>query len=132
VTESAFMHDPEKAMETIHHLTHIGFHLSIDDFGVEYSALSLLKTLQVHELKIDKSFLEEIMHETRVCNLVESIISLGHSINIKIVAEGIENIATYNLLKDLKCDLGQGYLFSEPLRSEELIGWLKNSPWGMQ
>lgn len=131
ITESSFMHDPEKATEAIQQLTQIGFHFSIDDFGIEYSALSYLKRLTVHELKIDKSFIEEITKQERVAKLVEAIIKLGHSLNVKIVAEGIEDLETYEKLKSLNCDLGQGFLFCEAISAQEFLRWLKTSPWGI-
>jgi len=131
ITESAFMHEPESAMAAFRKLRGFGFQFSIDDFGTGFSSLSYLKQMQVNELKVDQSFIKDITQHERVANLVKSAIELGHSLDMEVVAEGVEDIATYELLKEFNCDIGQGYLFSKPLSVKDLDEWMKSSEWGI-
>lgn len=131
ITESSFMHDPDSAIAAIRKLSQLGVHFSVDDFGTGYSSLSYLKKIPVKELKIDKSFTEDIKNNERVARLARCTIDMGHSLDLKVVAEGIEDMETYQMLKGFGCDLGQGYLFSKPISSAELSAWLKTSSWGL-
>lgn len=131
IVESAFMYDPENALKAIHKIKELGVEFSIDDYGTGYSSLSYLKRLPVNELKIDKSFVQEITRSERVAHIVQSTIDLGHHINMRIVAEGLSDQATFEKLKTMQCDLGQGYFFSQPLGIKEFTQWLKMSPWGI-
>jgi EAL domain-containing protein (putative c-di-GMP-specific phosphodiesterase class I) len=96
---------------------------SIDDFGTGYSSLSHLKRLPVDEIKIDRSFIQEL--ETRPDDevIVRSTINLGHALGLKVVAEGVELPASFEALKRLGCDLAQGYLVSRPLSASDLTRW---------
>jgi EAL domain-containing protein (putative c-di-GMP-specific phosphodiesterase class I) len=131
ITESAFMHDPNSAIAAINKLSEIGVLFSIDDYGTGYSSLSYLRKIPVHELKIDQSFIQEITRLDRVNHIVRSTIELGHSLQISVVAEGVEDMDTYDLLKEMGCDLGQGYLFSHPISSKDFSQWLQRSRWGI-
>lgn len=131
IVESAFMYDPENAMKAIHKIKELGVEFSIDDYGTGYSSLSYLKKLPVNEIKIDKSFVQEITRSERVAHIVRSTIELGHNVGMRIVCEGLSDNATYEMLKTFKCDLGQGYFFSQPLSLKEFTQWLKISPWGI-
>lgn len=125
ITESAFMHDEENAIKAIKKISDIGIFFSIDDYGTGYSSLSYLKKLPIKEIKIDKTFTEEINSSEKVKRIVESTIQLGHSINMQVVAEGIVDKYTLNTLREFECDLGQGFLFSEPLSLSALEEWVK-------
>lgn len=131
ITESAFMREPDLAIAATLKLKQLGVNLSIDDFGTGYSSLSYLKKLPVNELKIDKSFTQDIILSERVAQIVKSTIRLGQGIDMTIVAEGLQDENTLKMLKHFGCDLGQGYLFSQPLPLKEFTEWLKTSMWGI-
>lgn len=126
------MADPENAMHAIHKLADMGLKFSIDDFGTGYSSLSYLKKIPVHELKIDQSFTRDIGKDEKVGRLVNSTIHLGHSLDMVVVAEGVEDQAVYDALKAYGCDVGQGYLFAKPLSAKDFLQWVRSSPWGLQ
>ena len=94
--------------------------IAIDDFGVGYSSLSYLKDLPLHILKIDKSFLDDLFTTEKDQVILQSIIELGHRLNLEIIAEGIETQSQLDVLKKMNCDYGQGYLFSRPLGLNEI------------
>jgi EAL domain-containing protein (putative c-di-GMP-specific phosphodiesterase class I) len=99
--------------------------LSIDDFGTGYSSLAYLKRLPVHELKIDKSFVMKMESDADDAKIVRSTIDLGHNLGLKVVAEGIENEAVWQLLAEMGCDQGQGYFIGRPMPADQLVGWLE-------
>ncbi len=132
ITESAFMREPQIAIDATRRLLQLGVKLSIDDFGTGYSSLSYLKKISAQELKLDKSFTQDIIHDERVAQIVQSTIRLGHSLGMEVVAEGIINENTYKMLKHFSCDLGQGYYFSQPLPLDAFHTWLKTSAFGAQ
>ena len=102
-------------MAVMRDLADIGFTLSIDDFGTGYSSLSYLRKFPVNKIKIDRSFVAEITEDRDAEAIANSIISLGHSLGLKVVAEGIETDAQCQHLAERRCDEGQGYLFSRPV-----------------
>ena len=124
ITESAIMDDPQRALQTLEELAGIGFKLSIDDFGTGYSSLAYLKKLPVSELKIDKSFVLKMTEDRDDIKIVRSTIDLAHNFNLKVVAEGIENMESWDLLKYLGCDFGQGYFISRPMPADKFVSWL--------
>ncbi|MGN6389608.1 MAG: EAL domain-containing protein [Burkholderiaceae bacterium] len=124
ITESAIMDDPVRAQQTLERLRAMGTELSIDDFGTGYSSLAYLKRLPVQELKIDKSFVLNMAHESDDAAIVRSTIDLGHNMGLRVVAEGIENAAVWNLLENMSCDQGQGYHVSKPMPAEQLAEWV--------
>ncbi|MDF1757283.1 MAG: EAL domain-containing protein [Legionellaceae bacterium] len=126
ITETAIMENKEKVSIFLDNLSRLNFKLSIDDFGTGQSSLSYLKSLPVHELKIDASFIKNIHINNNEKMIVDAVIRLAHSLNLLVVAEGVEYIEQLNVLKELKCDLIQGYYFSKPLRQEELIKFLED------
>ncbi len=128
ITESIIMADPERAMEIITQLCSMGIHFSIDDFGTGYSSLGYLQKLPVDEIKIDKSFVMNMMKDKNSMKIVRSIIEFGHSLGLKVAAEGVEDRDTFDKLILLDCDLAQGYYMSRPIPAPELILWLKESP----
>ena len=98
-----------------------GARIAIDDFGTGYSSLAYLKRLPVDELKIDRSFVRELAEDQDDLAIVRSTISLGHDLGLSIVAEGIEDVATWDLLRELGCDIGQGYYLGRPVSADELL-----------
>ena len=117
------MDDPERALDTVERIAKMGIQLSIDDFGTGYSSLSYLKRLPVNELKIDKSFVMNIEHDQDDVTIVRSTIELGHNLGLKVVAEGIENKNTWNILKAMGCDYGQGFFMAKPMPANKLLDW---------
>ena len=115
ITESAVMADPAEAMNVLKILDKMGVSLSIDDFGTGYSSLAYLSKLPVDEIKIDKSFVFDMLKDKQAAVIVRSTIELGHNLGLKVVAEGVENLETWNLLKELDCDTAQGYYMGKPM-----------------
>ncbi len=115
ITESAIMSEPEVAVRTLNELRQLGIKISLDDFGTGYSSLSYLKRLPIDILKIDKSFVDDVTNNSDDAALVEAIITLAHTLNLKVVAEGIETNEQLEFLQRLNCDEWQGYLFSKPV-----------------
>jgi EAL domain-containing protein (putative c-di-GMP-specific phosphodiesterase class I) len=124
ITESAIMDDPVRAQQTLERLHAMGCDLSIDDFGTGYSSLAYLKRLPVDELKIDKSFVQHMVQDVGDTKIVRSTIDLGHNMGLRVVAEGIESQAAWDMLAKLGCDQGQGYFMSRPMPAEQLAGWV--------
>lgn len=129
ITESAVMADPELAMGQLQELCELGVKLSIDDYGTGYSSMAQLKRLPVHELKIDKSFVLDLLSNPDDDIIVRSTIELGHNMGLKIVAEGVETEAILDRLDQLGCDIAQGYLLSKPLPPAAFTSWLENCQW---
>ena len=125
VTESALMQDIEYALRMLHRLKACGVRLAIDDFGTGYSSLAQLKRMPVDELKIDKSFVMQLEEGSDDAVIVRSTIELGHNMGLSVIAEGVENDHALALLRRYRCDMVQGYLFSAPLGSTDLIDWCR-------
>ncbi|MGD9592532.1 MAG: putative bifunctional diguanylate cyclase/phosphodiesterase [Candidatus Berkiella sp.] len=130
ITESAFMREPQNAIIATHRLIQLGVKLSIDDYGTGYSSLNYLKELPLHELKLDKSFIQDMLSKQRTAHIVQSTIRLAHSLGMHVVAEGINDEHTVKMLRHFGCDQGQGFYFSQPLSLTELSKWLHTSPFG--
>ena len=109
ITESAIIRSPETALKVLHAIRRLGVRLSVDDYGTGHSTLSYLKSLPVDELKIDKSFVTSICTNANDAIMVRSTIVMAHELGLSVVAEGVEDLETINLLKELKCDHVQGY-----------------------
>jgi diguanylate cyclase (GGDEF)-like protein len=124
VTESGFFEDPARALQMLDALAALGVILSIDDFGTGYSSLSHLARMPVHEVKIDRSFVLGLESDAEFAAVVRSAIDMGHSLGLKVVAEGIETEAAAARLREFECDIGQGYLYAKPMPCEELESWL--------
>ena len=124
ITESSLMEDPELARTRLTALKGLGLRLSIDDFGTGYSSLSYLRRFPVDQVKIDRSFITSLRHDAPDdIALVRSVLSLCRSLRLETVAEGIEHPEQLAILEDLGCDLGQGYLFAEPLTPAQCRGF---------
>ena len=125
LTESALMSDPAQAMQVLTALRDLGARIAIDDFGTGYSSLGYLKHLPAHELKIDRSFIRDMVQEERDHAIVRSTIELSHNLGLEAVAEGVEDEATLDLLGELGCDLAQGYYLSRPLPAAAVAAWCR-------
>lgn len=123
ITESAVIEDKESGFNNLLQLQNMGIALSIDDFGTGYSSLSYFKEIPAHELKIDKSFVMNMLSNQQDQDIVKIIIDIAHLFNLTVVAEGIEDEATLNYLKSLGCDYGQGYYISHPLPAAKFEEW---------
>ena len=132
VTENAIMNEPLLAIENIRKLSSIGIQMSIDDFGTGYSSMAYIQKLLVAKIKIDKSFVIDMGADKRDEVIVRSTIDLAHNLGLKAVAEGVENQAAWDKLRELGCDSAQGYFMSRPLSAEKFIEWVQDSPWGGQ
>lgn len=119
LTESMLLQDSDASLVLLQNLKGLGVKLSIDDFGTGYSNLSYLQRFQVDTLKIDKSFVQNLGENEQHRAIVNAIIQMAHSLNLRTIAEGIEDLPTRQLLADLGCDRGQGYLFAKPLVAED-------------
>ena len=117
-------------VDAARHLERIGVSLSLDDYGSQHSSLLDVKNLPIDELKIDRRYIHDMMHERRVQAIVQSTIDLGRSLGVAVVAEGIEVAEQWHLLKRMGCSHGQGYLFSPPLSARALAEWLERWPYG--
>lgn len=124
VTESAMMRDLENALDAMHRLRRSGLHFSIDDFGTGQSSLAQLKRLPVDELKIDKSFVMNLLPGTEDERIVHSIVELAHALRLRVVAEGVETDEGRSLLESLGCETAQGYFYSRPLSATDFSRWM--------
>lgn len=124
ITESAFPENTRLLSDTLDRLGRLGVRLSVDDFGTGYSSLSKLKELPVQELKIDRSFVFALAEDATDHSIVKSILDLARSLNLTVVAEGVETEEVLDLLDHLGCPLAQGYWFSRPVPGPVLTGWM--------
>ena len=125
ITETITMDNLDTAVETLNHLHRRGFWISVDDFGTGYSSLSYLKHLPLDTLKINRSFVEDIMTDNYDKTIVRTIIAMAHSMNLKVIAEGVASHEQLALLRQYSCDEMQGYLFSRPVPAEEVTQLLQ-------
>jgi diguanylate cyclase (GGDEF)-like protein len=127
LTENDLMVNPAQCRDTLLRLKQLGVWLSIDDYGTGYSSLAYLQHLPVDELKLDRTFLADLQrtHDTAI---VRSTIDLAHALNLRLVAEGVEDQATLDVLRELHCDTAQGYHLSRPLPAPAVTGWLRDHP----
>jgi diguanylate cyclase (GGDEF)-like protein len=123
ITESTLMRDPFEALKALTGFSNSGMQLFIDDFGTGYSSLAYLASLPLHAVKIDRSFVNNMTKDTQHRAIVHSILSLASSLQMKVVAEGVETREQADMLCELSCDELQGYLFSRPLPPEQFIEW---------
>lgn len=121
VTESAVMDDPAEATRVLESLAALGVEIAVDDFGTGYSSLAYLGRLPAHEVKIDRAFVLDVVRDPRAERLVRGIVDMAHGLGLRVVAEGVENEATWNRLLAMGCDVGQGYLFGRPSELDALI-----------
>ena len=120
LTESLFMKDTDRAKKILTELDELGVELSLDDFGTGYSSLAYLKQLPIDELKIDRSFVMDMLEDENDEVIVKATIEMAHAMGLRVVAEGVENQETFTRLKEMGCELIQGYLISKPVPAEEI------------
>jgi diguanylate cyclase (GGDEF)-like protein len=125
LTESGFIEDPNQALGMLDALAALGVNLSIDDFGTGYSSLSHLARMPANEVKIDRSFVVGLESDGEYAAVVRSAIDMGHSLGMKVVAEGIETEVAAQQLRAFGCDVAQGYLYAKPMPCEALQSWLE-------
>ena len=121
ITETAIIADPERALQVMTRLAEMGVKMSIDDFGTGYSSLSYLKKMPVSEIKIDRSFVMDMMENSNDKVIVKATIGLAHNLGMDVVAEGVETQESADHLRELGCDVLQGFFFSKPISPEEFI-----------
>lgn len=126
ITEGAIMSDPSGALHVLRQLSDMGVVIYIDDFGTGYSSMSYLKRLPVDGLKIDKSFVMDMLSNKDSLSIVRSAVDLAHDLDLTVVAEGVEHQSSWEQLTDLGCDVAQGYYISHPLSGRDFERWLTN------
>ena len=131
ITESSIMADPAHALAILSMLQSMGVRLSIDDFGTGYSSLTHLRELPVDEIKIDKSFVIGMQTSDADAAIVRTVIDLAHNLGKQVCAEGVEDEETWLCLKELGCDLAQGYWIARPMAAQALTEWLARTSWGL-
>ena len=119
VTETAAIYDIEFTSEVFHRLGEMGVQLSIDDFGTGHSSLSRLQFLPLNHLKIDKSFVQDLTHNQKVSHIISTIVALGKSLGLSIVAEGVETVQQLDFLRSIDCETAQGFFFYRPISVDE-------------
>jgi EAL domain-containing protein (putative c-di-GMP-specific phosphodiesterase class I) len=124
ITESLLLEDTATTTQQLHKLKEMGIKLSIDDFGTGHSSLSYLKRFPVDTIKIDKSFIQDMVKIPEDASLVQAIIAMSHSLGLNTIAEGVEDQEQLALIRELKCDFVQGYYFSKPLQPHKLAAFL--------
>ena len=127
VTESQYLKETVDSLEILKYLNEEGFSIALDDFGTGFSSLQYLLNIPLHKIKIDKSFIDNISNDSKSISIVNSLILLAHSLDKKVIAEGVETREQLHLLHQLKCDEVQGYYFSKPIPLEEIKSVLKNN-----
>ena len=131
VTETAVMNNASRVIDALNSMRKMGLWISIDDFGTGYSSLAYLKNLPVNEIKIDRSFVTKMSEDKKDTLIVQSIIDLAHKFGLKVVAEGVEDRKTKEMLENLNCDTAQGYYISRPVSPIEFRSWLSTREWGI-
>lgn len=128
ITESALMNDPKRSLQNLQRLEALGVSIAIDDFGTGYSSMGLLKQLPLDTIKIDRSFVDEMLSSGPDNVIVQSTVSLAHNFSCKAVAEGVENQETLDALAAQNCDEAQGYFIARPMSVEAFESWLSERP----
>ncbi|HEX6703246.1 MAG TPA: bifunctional diguanylate cyclase/phosphodiesterase [Albitalea sp.] len=126
VTERAIMDDPRRAQATLERLAALGFRLAIDDFGTGWSSLATLKRLPVDELKVDRSFVMRMATDADDAKVVRSAAALAHQLGWSVVAVGVENAATWDLLRELGCEQAQGFHSGRPMTVNDFLAWTRS------
>ena len=127
ITEGVIMSQTEEIINILHELSEMGVKLSIDDFGTGYSSLAYLRRLPVDKLKIDQTFIKDMVGDESALSLVEAVIRLGHSFNLNVIAEGVETEEQLQKLLEMKCDQAQGYLIKRPEKADDISRWINDN-----
>jgi diguanylate cyclase (GGDEF)-like protein len=131
VTESSLMNDADRSLQVLTRLRAMGVQIAIDDFGTGYSSLAYLSRLPVSQIKIDRSFVGDMVVERRNLTIVRSTVELAHNLGLAVVAEGVEDRSTWDLLATLGCDIAQGYYLSRPMPAADVMHWINTSAWSL-
>jgi diguanylate cyclase (GGDEF)-like protein len=126
ITENTVMEDVQQAVAVLQSLLDTGVRISMDDFGTGHSSLAQLKAIPLHELKIDKSFIISMLGDSQNQAIVKATIELAHNMDLRVVAEGVEDEESLRHLSDAGCDVAQGFFLSKPVPSDALLAWLDN------
>jgi diguanylate cyclase (GGDEF)-like protein/PAS domain S-box-containing protein len=126
ITETALVAEPWQALKILSRLCETGVRVAIDDFGTGYSSLAYLKELPIHEIKIDRTFVRDMTSHAKDLAIVRSTIALGHNLGLEVVAEGVEDQATFDVLRTMGCDVAQGFHISRPLAAPDLAQWWRD------
>jgi EAL domain-containing protein (putative c-di-GMP-specific phosphodiesterase class I) len=129
ITEGSVMDQPDRALATLKELAAVGVSLSVDDFGTGYSSLAYLQRLPVDELKIDRSFVLGLAGSSSDGEIVRSTVGLGHNLGLSIVAEGVEDESSLAFLREVGCDIAQGFFIAKPMPPESIADWATTSSW---
>jgi diguanylate cyclase (GGDEF)-like protein len=129
ITEGSVMDQPDRAMATLQELAAVGVGLSVDDFGTGYSSLAYLQRLPVNELKIDRSFVLGLSASSSDGEIVRSTVGLGHNLGLSIVAEGVEDESSLTFLREVGCDIAQGFFIAKPMPADSIADWATTSSW---
>jgi len=132
LTESALMIDPDTVIDTLARLRDLGVELMVDDYGTGYSSLRYLQQLPVSSIKIDQSFVRRMIDDPESAAIVRSTVELCHALHMRAIAEGVEDEPVWNALRDVGCDVAQGYHVGRPLPVAEFPQWARASRWSMQ
>lgn len=126
ITESVIMANAERTQQVLNEIQQLGISTAIDDFGTGYSSLAYLKELPIHSLKIDRAFIRDLPDNSTSATIARAIVSLGHNLGYRVIAEGIETQAQWSFLQAEGCDEGQGYLLARPMPAEQFESWIRN------
>ena len=124
ITESLLLSENDTTLRTLHELRAMGVRISMDDFGTGYSSLSYLRSFPFDKIKIDRSFMADVTTRKDSQAIIQAVIGLGKSLGMTTTAEGVETEEQLRLLRDLGCDVAQGYFVARPLDPDQLIPWL--------
>ncbi|MDX6234719.1 MAG: hypothetical protein QOH68_3837 [Nocardioidaceae bacterium] len=124
ITETAFISDGDRALTVLNRLRKMGVRLALDDFGTGHSAMAYLQKMPLHELKIDRRFITDLLVSRQDRAITRAVIDIAHALDMHVVGEGVENAATLDALRELKCDEAQGYFLCRPVAVPELMAWL--------
>jgi EAL domain-containing protein (putative c-di-GMP-specific phosphodiesterase class I) len=126
ITESTLINDPERVIEYLQQMKSLGIHISLDDFGTGFSSLSYLKRFPADTLKVDRSFVIELAENPKDEAIAMAVVTLAHSMGMTVLAEGVEEMGQYAVLRRLNCDVVQGYLFSAAMSFEDVVEHLRS------
>jgi sensor c-di-GMP phosphodiesterase-like protein len=124
VTEDSFLNDPERARDIVGAVRGQGLQISVDDYGVGFSSLAYLRDLPIDELKIDRSFIGSMVADPRSHMIVESTVNMAHALDLRVVAEGVEDSSTAAALVAMGADTIQGYHYAKPMPADRFVEWI--------
>ena len=126
ITENAVMENVDRALDLMHQINELGVSIAMDDFGTGYSSLSYIRDFPIRTLKIDTTFVKDLPTCSRAVAIAKTVLSLGHGLDLQVVAEGVETMQQLEFLRDAGCDMAQGYLINRPLAGEDFLRWLRS------